>query len=218
MRFKADFHMHVKGDLTDTFITHSAEDLIRYAAERKFEVLSITNHNMIHYNERLKEFALSLGILLLPGVEATIEGRHVLLINYQGPLPIRKLTDLKSLYNSPTLIIGAHPFYPTSFTLRGKLVQHIDCFHAIEYCHFYPWFFNVFNHRAEAVGATFHKPMVGTSDSHYLIQMNHTYSWVEAETKTPDAIISAIKKGLVYVETKPLPLTTIARIAKIFFY
>ena len=98
MELKADFHMHTKDDPQDyKFVRHSAEELIDHAASLKFQVLSITNHDKITYSPYLREYAAHRGILLLPGAEATIEGKHVLIINYLGPLGFRSFRDLETI-------------------------------------------------------------------------------------------------------------------------
>lgn len=205
MKFKADFHMHTNDDPVDTkMVKHSNKDLIDHAAKLGFEVLSITNHDKITFNSELKEYAQVRGILLIPGVEATIEGKHVLLINYEGLLPFKKVEDLAGLKGSHTLVIAAHPFFPGPLTLQHRLIKHLHLFDAIEHCHFYrPWI--NFNKKAVQLAKEHKKPMCGTSDAHFLVQMGYTYSMVEAEEKTPEAIVAAIKKGQVSVVTQALP-------------
>ncbi|MBI3019582.1 MAG: PHP domain-containing protein [Deltaproteobacteria bacterium] len=218
MELKADFHMHTKDDPLDyKYVRHSAEDLIDHAASLKFQVLSITNHDKITYSPYLKEYAAYRGILLLPGVEATIEGKHVLIINYLGPIGFRSFRDLETIRNPHVLIIGAHPFYPAMTTLQGNLVKHIDLFDAIEHCHFYrPWI--NFNRKAIALSQRTGKPMFGTSDAHFLAQMNHTYSMVDTPFATPEGVIAAIKKGRVRVVTQPAPYSVMYRVFKMFMF
>jgi len=76
-------------------------------------------------------------------------------------------------------------------------------FDAVELCHFYTDFIN-FNKKALDLAAKSHLPVVGTSDSHLLCQLNTTYSYVYADEKDTDAVIEAIKKGAVEVVTSPL--------------
>jgi predicted metal-dependent phosphoesterase TrpH len=210
--FKADFHLHTKEDPYDKkVVKHSSEELIERAASLGFEVLCITNHNHITYSPYLREYAKMRGILLMPGTEVTIESKHVLLINYLGPLDFKKVADLARLKNTKTVVIAAHPFFPGSTTLKKKLLKNIDVFDAIEYCHFYRRFIN-FNRKAVLASREHKKPMVGTSDAHALEQMNFTYSMVEAQSKTSDAIVLALKQGRVKVVTRPIPLPILFRV------
>ncbi|HBQ20919.1 MAG: hypothetical protein A2Z91_08700 [Deltaproteobacteria bacterium GWA2_38_16] len=212
---KADFHMHTKDDPQDKkFVRHSAEALIDHAAKLGFEVLSITNHNKITYSPYLREYAAVRGILLLPGVEVTVEKKHILLINYLGPLGFKKIEDLKNIHTPQVLIIAAHPFFPASTTLKQKLIDHIDVFDAVEYCHFYLNWIN-FNRKAVRISKQYEKPLVGTSDAHTLAQMNHTYTMVEAG-KTSSAVVEAIKKGKIKLVTHALPLRVMYSVFHMF--
>ena len=56
------------------------------------------------------------------------------------------------------------------------------------------------------MAAKFNLPIVGTSDSHLLCQLNTTYSHIYAAAKDTDAVIEAVKKGAVEVVTSPLSL------------
>lgn len=217
MKLKIDIHLHTKDDPMDNTVIHySNEQLIDYAAQLGFEVLAITNHDKITYNSYLKDYAQERGILLIPGVEATIEGKHVLLINYDGPLDFKSVGDLKRIKGSNTLILAAHPFFPSEFALKNKLPNHIEVFDAIEFCHFYrPWI--NFNKKAVESAHKNGKPLVGTSDAHHLFQMNHTYSWVETSQKTPDAVIEAIKEKHIEIVTAPLPWSIMLRVLRNFF-
>lgn len=212
MALKADFHMHTKDDPQDyKFVKHSCEELINHAQKKGFEVLSITGHNKIIYSPYLREYAANRGILLIPGAEVTIEGKHILLINYLGPLDFKTFTDLERVKRPETLIVAAHPFFPGSTTLKGKLKEHLDLFDAIEYCHFYHHFIN-FNRKAKILAEKYKKPLVGTSDTHFLMQMDSTYSIVEVTRKTPGGVVEAIKAGEVRVVSRPLSVWKILKI------
>jgi len=81
---KADLHLHTRE--AEPFIAFDAYGLIDRAAREGFQVLSITNHDTLTFSDRLAAYARARGILLIPGAEATIEGRHVLLYNIDVPL------------------------------------------------------------------------------------------------------------------------------------
>jgi predicted metal-dependent phosphoesterase TrpH len=77
---KVDLHIHTREDQEDQ-ISYSAYQLIDEAALRGFDALAITNHDTQTYSPELKSYAAARGIVLIPGVEAGIGGRHILLIN-----------------------------------------------------------------------------------------------------------------------------------------
>ncbi len=218
MRLKTDFHMHTRDDPEDTFITHSAFDLIDQAYLKKYDCISITNHNHVTFNEELKNYAAQKGIVLIPGTERTIKGRHVLLINFENPLRIKSFSDLEKYKSRDNLVIAAHPYFPHYNSLRSYLKKYISAFDAIEYSHFYTEKINFFNMKAQKVAQIYNLPMVGNSDTHHIsIQFGTTYSYVEAEEKTVDSIIRSIKQGRVSVAGTPLSTLKLIKIAgKIF--
>ena len=77
---KVDLHLHTKEDNYDN-LDYSAKELIDRAVELKFDVLAITLHNEIFFSKDLISYAEQKGILLIPGVELSIEKKHVLLYN-----------------------------------------------------------------------------------------------------------------------------------------
>src|SRR3989304_10233767 len=96
MLLKADLHLHPSEG--EAFIAYDARSLIDRAARAGFEVLSITNHDVVTFDRDLAAYARDRGILLIPGVEATIEGKHVLLYNIDiPPERIRSFADLRRL-------------------------------------------------------------------------------------------------------------------------
>lgn len=212
---KADLHSHTRDDPQDGhLIGYSAEKLIDHAAKFGFKVLSITNHDKITYSPYLKEYAAVRGVLLLPGVELSVEGKHILLINYLGPLNFKEFRDLQRIKDQNVLIVAAHPFFPGGMTLKEKLLEHIDLFHAIEYCHFYRKHIN-FNKKVVQLSEKYHVPLIGTSDTHVLGQMNYTYSLIGASHANAEAIVSAVKKGNIRLITEPLPIKVMLKVLKL---
>ncbi|MBW2019363.1 MAG: PHP domain-containing protein [Deltaproteobacteria bacterium] len=201
---KVDLHIHTKEDEKDR-IRYSAYDLIDAAYSRNFDALAITNHDVLTYSPELKSYAADRGIVLIPGVEACIEGKHVLLINMpyeEGCFhSLREVFEQKAANN---LVIAPHPYFPGSTSLHGELEANAHLFDAVEYCHFYNHFVN-FNKKAVRFAHNHHLPIVGNSDAHVLEQFGLTYSLILAE-KDCNAIIEAIKDGRVKLVSRPLSL------------
>ena len=203
-KLKADLHLHTKEDPED-IVKYSARELIDQGYQKGFEVLAITNHNQITYDNHLAEYAREREILLIPGAEATIDKKHVLLLNMDYSLRrIKTFDDLKLLKDGAGLIIAPHPFFPNFTSLNSKLKEHLDIFDAIEYSHCYLEKIN-FNKKAEDVAKEFSLPLIGTSDAHLPWQIGTTYSLIEAE-KDLESVITAIKEGKVEIVTEPLSL------------
>ena len=89
---KADLHLHTAEDPLDR-VRYTAKELISKAADESFDVISITNHNRMTFNQDLSSYAQERGILLIPGIEMTIRRRHVLVLN---PPPCKIRADFSS--------------------------------------------------------------------------------------------------------------------------
>ncbi|MDA8163271.1 MAG: hypothetical protein M0022_10295 [Desulfobacteraceae bacterium] len=207
---KADLHIHTAEDPED-LVFYRATELIDMANTYGYSVLSITNHNCVTYSEYLRDYARERGIVLIPGMEATIEGRHVLLYNMDFPsLDRRSLPGLAKIKTDQGLVMAPHPYYPSPLALRGLLRSNISLFDAIEFCHFYTGHVN-FNQFAQRLSRLSGLPMVGTSDAHQRCQFHTTYSIIDAEPDLP-SVIQAIKLGKVEVVTRPLPLPFLMKV------
>ena len=204
---KADLHLHTNRSKYDSKkIPYSPKQLIDLMSKNGFDLISITDHDVFTYSEELRKYAESKGIILLSGIEKTIEGNHVLLINFTGKElnELKKLDDLKSGANR--LIIAPHPFFPKVRGLENKTLKYMHLFDALEYSYFYTKMIN-FNKKTVDVANKCKKPIIGCSDAHRLWQIGTTYSLIDSK-KDKKGIISAIKSGKIIIKTKPLPLWT----------
>ena len=206
-KLKADFHIHTQEDPKDR-IRYTARELIDYASHRGFDVLAITNHNVVTYSRGLREYAHSRGILLIPGIEVSVEGKHVIVLNREDfdPSQTKTLEDIRQYRRNDSLIIAPHPYFPILQGLRSSLDKAIDIFDAIEYTHFYFKRIN-FNRKAEQKATSFNLPLVGVSDAHFLRQVGTTYSLIEAEKNT-QSVIHAIKKKRIEIISSPMRFTS----------
>lgn len=203
---KADLHLHSKENPVDV-LSYSAEELIDQMAKLRYNVISITNHEIVYYNKRIADYAKEKGILLIPGVEFNIEGKHVVVINTETS-NVKTFDDLRELKKrEDVFIIAPHPFYPKMTSLFSRLLKNIDVFDAIEYSYLYLKWFNAFNKRAVKIARKHNLPLIGVSDCHGFSQLDHTYTLIDSKMNITD-VMDALKSRRFKVETKPVPLTT----------
>jgi predicted metal-dependent phosphoesterase TrpH len=208
---KIELHTHTADDPIDV-IPHTTFELIDRAATLGYDALAITLHERQLDLRRFASYAEERGLLLIPGVERTIEGRHVLLLNYaRGAEDVRTFADLARLRaRAPGLVVAPHPFFPASVCLRADLERHADLFDAVERNAMFIRGVD-FNRAAERFAARHGKPVVGNCDVHRLAQLGSTYSVVDSE-RDPEAICAAIAAGRVRVESRPLSWVEAARV------
>jgi predicted metal-dependent phosphoesterase TrpH len=207
---KVELHSHTADDPRDR-IPHSTRELIDRAADLGYDALAITLHDrQLDLRPWLAQ-AERRRIVLIPGIERTVHGRHVLLLNFRsGTEQARCFEDIAALKQQDPggLVIAPHPYFFPGPSLGALLEQHAGLFDAVEYNAMFTAALN-FNRRAEQWARRHGKPMVGNGDVHRLCQLGTTFSLVDAE-RTPDAICQAVRQGRVTVSARPLPALTAA--------
>jgi len=209
---KVDLHLHTSEDPADT-IHHSASDLIDRAAELEFDALAITLHDAQLETDRLRRQARERGITLIPGVERTIEGRHVLLLNFPArvSMSVASFADLAEIRRrGDGLVIAPHPFFPGRSCLREALDRHAGLFDAVEWSYFWTRAVD-FNTRAARWASWRGLPIVGNSDMHDIRQLGWTCTFVDAPADA-DAICDAVRGGRVRLLTEPVPYGELVRV------
>ena len=128
---KVELHAHTADDPIDE-IPHSTPQLIDRAAELGYQAIAITLHDRQLDVRPFAAYAKERGITLIPGIERTIEGRHVLLLNFSSATEsIHSFDDVARLKSREMgIVVAPHPFYPIGSSLREKILvvelEHTD--------------------------------------------------------------------------------------------
>lgn len=195
MKLKTNLHFHTADDPED-LISYSFFEGIDQAAKLGFEVIALTCHNRFVNLESYHTYAAKNNILIIPGIERTILGKHVLILN--ASKDTESIADFKDLKNyksghPESLIIAVHPYFPESHCLNDELEKNINLFDAVEFSWFYSKNIN-FNVRAEKLAKKYNLPFIATSDTHNLKFLNTSYTLIGTEAKTVPAILNAIRQ------------------------
>src|SRR4029077_2476768 len=143
---KVDLHIHTLDDPKDV-IDYSAHQLLERAKQLGFGVLAITLHDAVFNRAEVFADAAAMGILLIPAAEVRLEGADIILLNVTPG----EIADLKSFDDVRQLrarrglsifTIAPHPFYKLGGSIGELLFDVIDCFDAIELCHFHKGVFD----------------------------------------------------------------------------
>src|SRR6266853_674567 len=110
---KVELHTHTADDPIDR-IPYTTVELIDRAAALGYDALAITLHEHQLDVRRWEGYAADRGVVLIPGVERTIEGRHVLLLNFTPATEhVRTFADLSRLKTREHgLVVAPHPYFP----------------------------------------------------------------------------------------------------------
>ncbi len=202
---KVELHTHTSDDPQD-LVPHSTTDLIDRAAALGYGAVAVTLHDRQLDLSPWADYASDRGVVLIPGVERTIGGRHLLLLNFPAAAEsVSDFDDVRALKKRHPrgLVIAPHPFYPSSTCLRRLMDVHRDVVDAVEFAWFYTRNSQRFNDAAVRWAERNGLPVVGNGDVHRLSQLGRTYSLVQAEASA-DAIVEAVREGKVRFETRPL--------------
>ncbi|MEP7016363.1 MAG: PHP domain-containing protein, partial [Verrucomicrobiota bacterium] len=202
---KVDLHIHTVDDPKDV-IDYSAHQLLERARGLGFGVLAITLHDAVFDRTEVFADAASMGILLIPAAEVRLQGADVIVLNVTAD-EVRQLKDFDDLRQlrvrrgSSIFTIAPHPFYVLGGSIGGRLFDEIDCFDAIEFCHFHHRLLNP-NRRAKKVAAKYGKPLIATSDAHRLPAFGRHYtSILRPVVMTAETVFATLRTG-------PLRLTS----------
>lgn len=207
---KLDLHIHTHDDPLDA-LDYSAHQLLERAKTLGFAALAITLHDAVFDRPDVFAHAREMGILLIPAAELRILGGDVILLNVTADevAAIHHFDDLRQLRakrGNSLYTIVPHPFYIIGGSIGNRMLKEIDCFDAIEMCHFYKGIFNP-NRRAERVAKQFGKPLIAASDAHRLSAFGSHYTSIPRPAElTPDAIFAALRSGPRHLTSPPATL------------
>lgn len=201
---KVELHAHTRLDPAD-FILHTTRQLIDRAAVLGYGALAVTLHDRYFDPAGEQAYARARGLILIAGIERTVERRHLLLLNFPaacaGVSTFGDVRELRRRYPSG-LVVAPHPFYPIPTAIGRDLERHADIIDALEVNALFTTRID-FNRRAVAWARAHGKPLVGNSDLHLLRQMGTTWTLVDAP-QDADAVCHAIRAGRVDVRSQPL--------------
>jgi predicted metal-dependent phosphoesterase TrpH len=202
---KIDLHIHTLDDPKDA-VDYSAHQLLERARALGFRVLAITLHDAVFGRQEVFADAAAMGILLIPAAEMRLHGADVIVLNVSAEemAGLKSFDDLRRFRahrGESIFTIAPHPFYVFGGSIGSRLLREIDCFDAIEFCHFHVGLFNP-NRRAKRVASRFGKPLIATSDAHRLHAFGRHYTSIPMPSAlTAENVFAALRSG-------PLRLTS----------
>src|SRR6266550_26519 len=202
---KIDLHIHTLDDPKDA-VDFSAHQLLERARSLGFRVLAITLHDAVFDRKEVFADAAAMDILLIPAAEVRLLGADVIVLNVTAEeiAQVKNFDDLRRLRarrGNSIFTIAPHPFYVVGGSIGSRLFAEIDCFDAIEFCHFHIGLFNP-NRRAQRVATRFGKPMIATSDAHRLHAFGRHYTSMPMPSAlTLETVFAGLRNG-------PLRLTS----------
>jgi predicted metal-dependent phosphoesterase TrpH len=216
---RIDLHIHTLDDPKDA-VDYSAHQLLERARVLGFRVLAITLHDAVFDRPEVFADAAAMGILLIPAAEMRLHGADVIVLNVSAEemAELKSFDDLRRLRarrGDSIFTIAPHPFYKFGGSIGSRLFQEIDCFDAIEFCHFHIGLFNP-NRRAKRVASRFGKPLIATSDAHRLHAFGRHYTSIPRPSAlTLENVFAALRSGPLRLTSPPCSFA--ALVSAIYF-
>ena len=220
MKHKASFHLHTKEDFIDwKIIDYDIYELINEAQKHDFKILALTCHEKFVCKDEYIDYAKGKWILLIPWIELTLNKthfrwEHILVLNcWKSSEKVKTFDDLVLFKknNPDCLIIAPHPgFDYLSSISRKNLVKYLHLFDAIEYSWCYSDKWNI-NRKNIEIWKANDKPVIATSDLHFMDFFNSDYAIIESENLEIDNIFKSIKASNFRNVTEPKSILKIIR-------
>lgn len=196
---KIDLHIHTLDDPRD-HLDYTAHQLLARARDLGFGALAITLHDTVFDRPEVFADAAAMGILLIPAAEMRLEGADVVVLNVQPDEVenLRTFADLRQLRarrGASLFCLAPHPFFVFGASIGDRLLQEMDCFDAIEICHFHKGWFDL-NRRARQVAAEHGKSLLATSDAHRLHAFGAHYTSIpRPRALTVEEVLRGLREG-----------------------
>jgi predicted metal-dependent phosphoesterase TrpH len=200
LQLKIDLHIHTNHSY-DSVI--KPEEVVFYAKKRGLDGIAVTDHDKI---ECALKMTKKTGFLIIPGIEVSSLGGHVLALNIQELIPKGLSVDetVDRIHSLGGIAVACHP---TSF-FKGSLGEHISSkFDAVEVINASAFPFNYSVKHSQKIASSLKIAQVAGSDAHYGPEIGYAYTLVNAESKVEE-IVKSISRGLCQPFGGAIPITT----------
>lgn len=216
MMIKTSLHIHTFEDKVEGhIIKYNVYELIDWAEQLDFKVLGLTCHKKLIYKADYVNYAASKGILLLFGIELQmkkkIKRNDLIILNVkpEEAAIVEKINSFEKLASykkehREIFVLAPHPLATRIFSIgKKKLIKNIELFDSVEHCWCYAKRLVNSNRKTRRITEKFHKPLIATSDAHFLKYFNTDYILVDSDKLDPASIFAAIKNGSFINVTRP---------------
>jgi predicted metal-dependent phosphoesterase TrpH len=188
LQVKIDPHVHTHYSY-DSVI--KPEELVFYAKRRGLDGIAITDHDVI---EGAIKIARNTDYLIIPGIEVTSLGGHVIGLNVEEQVPSKLSVDetVDKIHEAGGIAVACHPSALFKESLGKRTTARFD---AIEVINSSVIPFNRSKRKSQKIASMLGIAKVAGSDAHYGPEIGYAYTIVDAELDA-DEIVKAISKGL----------------------
>ena len=192
MQLKIDLHVH-------TDASHDGLSSLREAADaakrRGLDGIAITDHDHQLPANEADRLSREVNLLILPGVEVTTTSGHLLvLLPHSEFLPKSPFHEVVSkAIAEGSVAIVPHPTDPFSHGVGASFVRSLPYRLPLEVINAST--LQRYNGSAQKLATSLSVPGTGGSDAHMAIAVGDAFTVVEANSRSVDGVLDAIKSG-----------------------
>ena len=209
MRLRIDLHVHTHHS-RDSRI--SIDEAIRRCEAAGLDGFAVTDHDTI---SGLPEAMAKRGHLIVPGVEVSARGAHILALDVSEPIPagLSIAETVDRIHDQGAVAVIAHPYSVFKTWVNSREIEEAK-FNAVEVANANQFPYGLMLRRNAALAERLGLPQTGGSDAHIPEVVGRAYTVVEADSHNVEDIIRSIGRGCTEAYGSSIPL--FERLKKLF--
>ena len=210
MRLRIDLHVHTHHS-RDSRI--SIDEAIRRCEAAGLDGFAVTDHDTI---SGLPEAMAKKGhLIIIPGVEITARGAHILALDVSEPIPagLSIAETVDRIHDQGAVAVIAHPYSVFKTWVNSREIEDAR-FNAVEVANANQFPYGLMLRRNAALAERLGLPQTGGSDAHIPEVVGRAYTVVEADSHNVEDIIRSIRRGCTEACGSGIPL--FKRLKKLF--
>jgi len=175
---------------------------------RGLDGVAVTDHNVL---SRMR----SEEIIVIPGVEISTRHGHLLALDVKDPVKrgLSAEETVEKIHGQDGLAVLPHPYdFVRSSLTPLRLLKSAD---AVETVNASAPFFSLSKWLAERFARHASLPVIGGSDSHLPETIGDGYTVIDAESRSIDDVVNAIRNGRTWAYGRPISFINRARKLKL---
>ena len=210
MRLRVDLHLHTTRSADSSV---RLEDAVRRVKEEGLDGFAVTDHDSLA--EIPRGFPEDNDVIVVPGMEVSADGGHVLAFSIREPipmgLPIPETVD--RVHAQGGIAVIAHPYsvfrtWVDSTEIEGSGFDLVEVVNA----HQLPFGYTLAKNRglAQRLGL----PETGGSDAHTPRTVGRAYTVLESESRDVEGVLGALRDGKTQAEGRGVSLAERLKLVK----
>ena len=191
LKLRLDLHVHTRCSRDSV---NSIEEINRRCRDLSLDGYAVCDHDSI--DSLTEAEASSRGLIVVPGLEVTARGAHVLCFDPSEIIPVGLsiVETVERIHAQAATAVLAHPYAIPRSMVRLREAEDAG-FDAIEVANSAQIPFDLVMGWNQDLAEKLGLPQTGGSDSHIPETFGRAYTMVESASREPEDVIKAIKEG-----------------------